>query len=343
MAKLGRIPISPLDYKDKHLAKPKELVINYETGDIYIASPTGELIDVTSEIKNAIDNIGGDKIEITIPGLGTINLTEYLIQIKTAIDNSLQVVDSNRTMHYIPKASKLDGSSIESKYSFIQIVGFDTARELTVPQKKNGSIVWTDLPIAGDNPDGSGGGIPDNEDSTKSTRVEKIEPVNGRVNLKAIKRQMTTNMHENATIILPKTLDEFCEIYWHIITYSFKPEFKFGENILFRNNRGVQPAANSHQIYKFITWDAGNTWMAEYSAYGEIGTGSEEQVEVDVAYLEQNYVSKQELATEYYDVNEMKDLYFDKIDIRDGYYSVEDIIRSYYSKQEIDTLLAWKQ
>ena len=43
---LGRVPVMPLSYDQKDRAVTKELVVDYETGNIYIKNASGELINV---------------------------------------------------------------------------------------------------------------------------------------------------------------------------------------------------------------------------------------------------------------------------------------------------------
>lgn len=44
--KKGRIPVVPLSYEFKELAKIRELIVNYSTGDVYIKTDSGDIVNI---------------------------------------------------------------------------------------------------------------------------------------------------------------------------------------------------------------------------------------------------------------------------------------------------------
>ena len=76
-----RFPLIPLDYKQRHLAKARELVIDNERGVIYIASAKDPsiLINVTQQILNLIStDMSADNMILEVEGQGRVNLKEYI-------------------------------------------------------------------------------------------------------------------------------------------------------------------------------------------------------------------------------------------------------------------------
>ena len=264
----SRIPVIALPYSEKHKAVPKELLIDYETGHIYVVSADdkSKIFDVTSKIIEKIESVTGDKIIVDIEGIGEVNLTEFLEQIKLDLDDMVIITEEGKDA-YIPKPERFDGKSIESKYKNIQIKGFESAENGMVPQKYNGSVRWV-FPIQGayDSEDGTPPGKP-NPDDGLDTRVILIEPVEGKLFLRASRRLKTENLQKDIRVILPRVLDQYTEIYWQLVTFSYTPILKFDDNIYF--NEDELPIANGFNIYKFATWDGGETWFGSVEKYAK--------------------------------------------------------------------------
>jgi hypothetical protein len=47
---MGRLPVVPLSYEFKDFAKIRELVVNYTTGDVYVKTDSGELVNICASI-----------------------------------------------------------------------------------------------------------------------------------------------------------------------------------------------------------------------------------------------------------------------------------------------------
>ena len=68
----SRIPVIALPYSERQKAVPKELLIDYETGNIYVVSATDKSIifNITEKILQKLDSVTGDKIIVNIEGVG---------------------------------------------------------------------------------------------------------------------------------------------------------------------------------------------------------------------------------------------------------------------------------
>lgn len=89
----ARIPVIPLSYADRHLAVEKELIVDYETGKIYIISSQNKevIFDITELIKKEASEAAGDKITVEIEGLGKVNIGDILNELyasNTTLTNS---------------------------------------------------------------------------------------------------------------------------------------------------------------------------------------------------------------------------------------------------------------
>lgn len=50
----ARIPCKPLSYENKDLASPKELLVDYSTGNVWVCKTDGTFIDISSSVKETI-------------------------------------------------------------------------------------------------------------------------------------------------------------------------------------------------------------------------------------------------------------------------------------------------
>lgn len=337
----SRVPVIALSYSDKHKAVPKELLVDYETGNIYVVSATDKsvIFNVTEQIKEQLDKVSGDKIEVNIDGIGIINLTELLTKITK---ESITVKDVGKADVYIPRKERIDGVSIQSVYKRIQIAGFDTAESGMIPQKYVDGIRWIYPP---QQPEGGGSNpgdpsIPNPEDGF-DTKVHVIEPVNGKLYLRASKRQKTNNLHEDIRLILPRTLDNFCEIFWCVKTYSYRPNITFAGNTLFSTEN--QPNPDAYQVYRFSTWDAGETWFGTLTIYDNSSNSVPGLNEpIDLEYLKAHYYNKTEIDSRYLDKDEIDYEYVSKQFMKDKYFTKEDIKEGYFTKDKVEELVSWR-
>lgn len=339
---LTRTPVIALDYSEKHKAVPKELLVDYEKGAIYVVSAHDKsvIFDITDKIYEKIQNMSGDNIEITIEGIGNIKLSDILKELHQNILDSVKVIDTGSDIHYVARENVLDNKSLSIVNRNIEIKGFSAAEKHMIPRKgEDGNIEWINMPMIPDT-SGNGGGPgiipPGNPDDGNITEVFVIEPVNDKLYLRPTRRQKSVNLDRNCKVILPRVLDSFSEIEWYVVTNSFCPMLKFGTNVVWSNIMETQPQPKSHHLYKFKSWDSGETWLAELVTYGKsVNTNL-----VDVDYLENNYLNKNQIENNYYD----KDQIDDKISSintlnPDDYYNKTKMDELYYNKRQVDELI----
>lgn len=334
----SRIPVIALDYSERHKAVPKELLIDYTTGHIYVVSAEDKSIifDITSKILEKLDSVTGDKIVIEIEGIGEVNLQEFLNQIRLDLDDMVIITEEGKDI-YIPKEERLDGFSLESKFKRIQIKNFETAENGMIPQKFGNSIRWI-YPPQGDQ-DSGGTGTP-NPDDGLETEVFPVEPVEGKIFLRASRRLITKNLQRDVLVVLPRTLDQYTEIYWNVRTYAFKPTLRFNDSVLF--NSPYQPSQNADHIYKFSTWDGGESWYGIVAIYtrdpnNDIPVGDN----INIEYLEKNYFSKKDIEDNYYTKLESEKIFLTRQQLDGLYLTKNQIEEGYFNKEKIEELLSW--
>lgn len=355
-----RIPVIALPYSEKHKAVCKELMVDYDTGNIYVVSATDKsvIFDITSKIKEKIDSISGDKIEVEIEGIGKVVLNDILNKLRLDLSNSVQVIETGEDVDYVGKDSVLDNVSVRNKDNNIEVAGFSDARELSFLRKRNGVAEWVTLDdlflnndgsinnilggIINNNPGtgtGTGGTItPGNPDDGGILSCIIQQPTNGKIFLKASKRQKSKNIAENCIVYLPTILDEYSEIQWYVVTNSFAPELRFFGNIVWKNNVRLL-SKNSHHLISFMTFDHGDTWLGEIVCYdAEISeTGA-----IDKSYLEQHYYDKNYLDSSFISTEFLSNHYPDNDTITNNYYSKDDMDEKYYNKTDINEFLEFK-
>lgn len=334
----SRIPVIALDYSQRHKAVPKELLVDYETGHIYVVSAKDKSIifDITSKILEKLDSVTGDKIVIDIEGIGEVNLEEYINQIKLDLEEMVIVTEEGKDI-YIPKEERLDGFSLESKFKRIQIKNFETAENGMIPQKYGNNIRWIYPPQG--NQDSGGTGTPDPDDGLE-TKVFLIEPIEGKIFLRASRRLMTKNLQRDALVVLPRTLDQYTEIYWNMRSYAYKPTLRFHDSVMF--NTPYQPSENADHIYKFSTWDGGETWYGVVSIYNRDPNNDPTQSDnINIEYLEKNYLSKKDIQDNYYSKAESEKVFLTRQQLDGLYLTKNQIEEGYFNREEVEELLSW--
>lgn len=87
----ARIPCRPLSYDNKDLAEPKELLVDYSTGNVWVSKADGTLVDVGTAVKEIIlqyikeDPEFGGSITIEIDGV-PVELSVIVAQNASNID-----------------------------------------------------------------------------------------------------------------------------------------------------------------------------------------------------------------------------------------------------------------
>lgn len=124
----GRVPCVPLSYENKDLARPKELIVDYKIGNVYIKKEDGTLVDISASIKETIlDHIQNDpefsnNITITIDGdeytLQTIiaDHAAYIEQILKALGYYIDEETSEVRFDLLDKIAKIDPGTGEIEF-----------------------------------------------------------------------------------------------------------------------------------------------------------------------------------------------------------------------------------
>lgn len=95
----ARIPNRPLSYENVDMAVPKEIIIDYKTGEVYVKKEDGEVVAVTSSIIESLKEIFekdpsiGDNITITI-GDEIVLLSKEIIQMLADIDEIKKMLEA---------------------------------------------------------------------------------------------------------------------------------------------------------------------------------------------------------------------------------------------------------
>lgn len=97
-----RLPTRPLSYDNKDIAQPKEIVVDYTTGHLYVSDVNGNLLDTSLNI-NDIEQIIRDNPDavteaiITLEDGNTITVKEAILGILSSISSMTSELEEVRT------------------------------------------------------------------------------------------------------------------------------------------------------------------------------------------------------------------------------------------------------
>lgn len=133
LTKLTRYPIIALPYDRNAEAVPRELIIDYDTGCLYVKNEAGQITELTQRV-----NASGVYIRLEN---GDIVTLESLLQ-KIILKN-LDVKEVNEMAIFkIPNEAQFDLKSVILKNNLVQVYNFDQAQEDSIPMKIDDRIVW---------------------------------------------------------------------------------------------------------------------------------------------------------------------------------------------------------
>lgn len=101
----GRIPSRPLSYEYRDLAQPKELLVDYNSGIIYVVTATKEFINITDAIKGeiSVDTSSIRNVEITLEDGSKVTVESGIIQalsdigvLQTSVSDLSKTVTDNK-------------------------------------------------------------------------------------------------------------------------------------------------------------------------------------------------------------------------------------------------------
>lgn len=268
MEENGRFPIIALDYKDRNIAHKKELLIDYDTGRLYVVSADNKSVvfDVTEQILNLVGTeVKGDNIAINIESLGKVNLKKFILDLK------------NKSLHTTPLKGEggvgtfaYDFKSISNKDNIIQIHNFWKAQPGQVPTvNNNGILVWSEI--------GSFYNVVHVDIDTTGVYV-----LNNRYNESTI---------DSNGIIQLETDQEYCIMNWKVVSGDTVPNIELGEGfeVIKEYESDFNMPANSTFIYEFETFDHGHTWYERVKKYIP---GNDV---ISTEYIEKNIYTKEEV------------------------------------------------
>lgn len=268
MEENGRFPLIPLDYKDRNIAHKKELLVDYDTGRIYVVSADNKsvIFDITEQILNVVGSeVKGDNIAINIDSIGKVNLKKFILDLK------------NNSLHTTPLQGDggvgtfaYDFKSISNKDNVIQLHNFWKAQPGQVPTvNEKGVLVWSEL--------GSFYNVVHVDVDTTGTYV-----LNNRYNESTI---------DSNGIIKLETEQPYCIISWKLKSGDTVPNIELapGFELVKEYESDLNMPANSTFIFEFETFDNGATWYERVKKYipgNDI---------VSTEYIEEHVYNKEEV------------------------------------------------
>lgn len=270
-----RFPVIVLSLDEKEKAIEKELIIDYVKGDIYVASPTDRtnLINITEKIREQINNLQGDILPITIPGIGKILLKDIIVKIINFLDNKLEVVNIGEdNLEYLEKPGTIDKKSIKQRDDgVVEIMNFENASINAIPRRSiTGDIEWVTLTQLAQ--DASMDNLnPANPLDGISEQVPTREATNNKIYLLMDRIQKTINPQQaSLSVILPVVVDEYAKVEWMLKLGNNLPIVSFDSNVIFEYSTIYRPTnANKYYKYIFETFDNGATWLATFKEFNK--------------------------------------------------------------------------
>ena len=281
-----RVPCSPLDYKNKDLSGPKEVIVDYSGTDnekgekeyhVYITDENKNMIDLTELILHRIEHSVGSDITVNIDNYGDINLNEFLSYLYQQVSKTVKLTGINDNMRYMFKSIIPDHRSLEVVDHKLGIKNYNEAADNSFPHKEGRSILWDTSTGSsssgggsfGGSGSGSGGsGGPNSTiDGVNSNTVYDQTILNGKAYLKASQLLRIINPTKNFKVILPTTQNTYSVVQLFIQTTNKIPQITFSDNCMWKSIANAKLYANSMHIFKFTSFNNGATWMAEANVY----------------------------------------------------------------------------
>lgn len=314
-----RSPIIPLDFDFNVRAVRKELMIDYQKGDIYVVSADdpNDFICITNKIKNAILSIiyGGNNditdisnCQIIIEGIGTYLVRDFL---KIIWNNQIDAIPSPDINSVALRTHYYDQLSVGVQNNKVSLVGFEGSPNNYVPIKRGGMLQWLPLSEAqkptADTPNRGGVYIVETT-YDQDSEIGAIGKIGSIQLIEAVAVQRTIDLATKAMVYMPKTETEYCSIKWLINTIAgediyvtFDPE----KTIYWEYENDSYMGEDMTAIYEFETFDNGQTWFGKRHVYGHTLEGADE------------YVTRKELYNNFYTKSEVVDFISWSYDIDD--------------------------
>lgn len=256
---LHRIPVRPLPYSDRDIALTRELVIDYDRGNLYITDKEDPsiLIDITKLIADAyLSTINGDATNITING-EEYNLAQLLAMLKK---EKFRILNSGDQIA-IPTSTHIDQLSLAVKDNMIQLYGFDTAGDYARPMKKDGFIYWEEMEDNGD--------IREPQPGDKDNTI-LILPTNDKIvlyNKPQMRTYVSKILYPKYTIEMPFSRPTYSQMKLKFDAFKEDVFIQWPTNLVWIDPEVVVIPCHQTYIFSFDTWDSGRTWNVNHFHY----------------------------------------------------------------------------
>ena len=257
--KLHRIPVRPLPYDDRDIAMTRELVIDYDKGNLYITDKEDPsiLIDITKLIAESyLSNINGDNTEITING-EVYNLAELLTLLKK---ERIRVLNSADHIA-VPIDVSIDQLSLSVKDHTLQLYGFDKAGDYARPMKKDGFLYWEELKDNGD--------IREPQPGDRENTI-LILPTNDKIvlyNKPQMRSYVSENLYPEYTIEMPFSRPVYSQMKLKFDAFKEDIFIRWPTNLVWVDPEVNVIPCHITYIFSFDTWDSGRTWNVNHFHY----------------------------------------------------------------------------
>ena len=122
----ARIPNRPLSYENRDLAYPKELLVDYKKGFIYVVTEEKEIIDVTNLVRDAV----GFQVETT-KDVKIVLENGDIVTIETGIIRALK--ESVLIIETVIKSGEDNWTYINSSALYMQKIDLEAIKEVDYP------------------------------------------------------------------------------------------------------------------------------------------------------------------------------------------------------------------
>ena len=241
-----RIAVTPLAIEHISLAEERELICDYNQGKLYIK--VGDtLYDITAKVIEVITNEGTeiDNCTVYIDGVGRIKIGAAMNHIMNSL---IDIVDLGTEPEQIIAGYQLDLITITNKNKKIQLAGFQSAPDNTVPTKVGDNLKW--LPVQG------------------GTEVTVYEVTPGEHGLQMLNKpvQHTSNLDtfQKIDVHMPVMItSEYFSFRWRLDTGDYGLDLDFAQNVGFEYETDGVVSEHSTYVFTFETYDHGVTWLAK--------------------------------------------------------------------------------
>lgn len=270
----GRLPILPLPANLAHLRVRGEILIDYENRKLLISNQQNELEDVTSWVLHNLNEADGNIINITIENQ-EVNLKDFLEEINNNINkNIIEAVDITDTSFYL-KGGSIDELSLSNSINNkLEVSGFSSADNYTIPTKINGKISW----VLYDGIGSTNGGI-DDEAGNSSLDVAygdviEVTPLNNVLYLNTTKRQFSEFLSGKYTLVLPNSIYKYINLEYYLLVGENNLTMEYMNTIFFDSDSTTLFEADTRYILSFKSFDGGKTWMGNIQKFSNKYKGS---------------------------------------------------------------------